>query len=401
MRKLNAPGGIYGGVAKAGIASAESPANSNVLRTIIIIAYARLTLLDQELIQPAANDVNRAGGSMSLERISAQLAERVPFPDVLLRAGMRSIIAANEAYAEDCVGDHIFAHRMAARPIAEFTKSANVQHYEIPAAFFAEFLGPQRKYSSCFYPTGHETLAQAEEIALEATARHADLRDGQDILELGCGSLTLWIAKKYPRSSIVAVSNSASQRLYIEEQARLRGFNNISVMTADMNEFAPQGSFDRIVSVEMFEHMANWGPLLSRCRSWLRDDGRMFLHVFAHQNRAARYNVDNQSDWIAQHFFTGGIMPSHGLIRQFQDIFAVEEEWRWSGHHYRLTALQWLAQFDANGGALDRILLEVYGRDAALWRRRWRMFLLATAELFGFRDGNVWGVSHYRLQPAR
>jgi cyclopropane-fatty-acyl-phospholipid synthase len=339
---------------------------------------------------------------MLFETIPAKLAERIPFPDALLRAGMRTIIAANGASAKGLESDSAFAQSMAAHPIAEHTGLANAQHYEIPAAFFGAFLGPQRKYSSFFYPTGRATFEDAEEIALAETARHAALQDGQDILELGCGwgSLTLWMAEKYPSSRILAVSNSGSQRLFIEQQARLRGLGNISIMTADMNDFAPNREFDRIVSVEMFEHMANWRPLLSRCRSWLRKDGRMFVHIFTHRDQAARYDAANPSDWIAQHFFTGGIMPSHGLIRQFADIFQVEEEWRWSGVHYKKTALHWLERFDESRAVIDPILTGVYGRDAALWRRRWRMFFLATAELFGFDDGKVWGVSHYRLQPV-
>jgi cyclopropane-fatty-acyl-phospholipid synthase len=290
---------------------------------------------------------------------------------------------------------------MAARPIALHTADANAQHYELPAEFFRNFLGPRRKYSCALYLKGGESLAEAEERALEETAAHAALADGQAILELGCGwgSLSLWMAEHFPNARITAVSNSRSQRLHIEAQARARRLSNLAVLTADMNDFAASGSFDRIVSVEMFEHMANWRPLLARLESWLAPGGRLFMHIFTHRRRPSYYEPMS-GEWMARHFFAGGIMPSPGLIRQFSDLFTVEEEWRWSGSHYRRTAEDWLRNFDANRAAIDPILRQFYGADAALWRRRWRMFLLATAESFGYAEGDVWGIHHYRLAPA-
>ena len=327
------------------------------------------------------------------------LAERGLLPDWAIRAGMRAFIADIEKQAG--MSDAEFARDMAARAIAERTDAANAQHYELPPDFFTRFLGPNRKYSCCLYPTGRESLGEAEAIALAESCAHADLADGQDILELGCGwgSLSLWMAKQYPNATITAVSNSAPQRLYIEGQARARGLANLTVITADMNVFAPGGVFDRVVSVEMFEHMANWQPLLARIRTWLKPQGRLFLHIFTHPSRPVRYE-QGDGNWMAQHFFTGGIMPTPGLIRQFPDLFRVEEEWRWSGSHYQRTAEQWLVNFDRNRAAIDPVLRSVYGRDAALWRNRWRMFLLATAESFGWDDGKVWGIHHYRLAPA-
>jgi cyclopropane-fatty-acyl-phospholipid synthase len=328
------------------------------------------------------------------------LAERAPLPDAVIRAGMRRLISGIDKRPPTT--DEGFARDMAAYPIAEHTATANEQHYELPPAFFALFLGPHCKYSSCLYPTGKENLGEAEAIALAQTVAHAGLADGQEILELGCGwgSLSLWMAERFPGARITSVSNSAPQRRHIESQIQVRGLSNLNVITADMNVFEPGRVFDRTVSVEMFEHMANWRPLLSRIRGWLKPDGRLFMHIFTHRNRASRYDRSDASDWMAQHFFTGGIMPTHGLIRQFPDLFAVEEEWRWSGTNYKLTALQWLENFDANRPAIDAILREVYGADAVLWRRRWRMFLLATAESFGFDQGRSWGLSHYRLKPS-
>jgi cyclopropane-fatty-acyl-phospholipid synthase len=331
--------------------------------------------------------------------LAINLAERAPLPDAIIRAGMRRFIAGIEE--QPATPDREFARQMASHAIAEQTGAANAQHYELPPDFFVRFLGPQRKYSCCLYPKACESLAEAEELALAETAAHAGLCDGQDILELGCGwgSLSLWMARHYPRARITAVSNSAPQRLYIQDQARALGLPNLTVITADMNSFALQSQFDRVVSVEMFEHMANWQPLLARIRLWLRPQGRLFLHIFAHRNRASRYEAGG-GNWMAQHFFTGGIMPTPGLIRQFPDLFSVEQEWRWSGAHYQRTAEQWLENFDTNQAAIAPVLRQVYGADAAIWRRRWRMFLLATAESFGWDAGQVWGIHHYRLSPA-
>jgi cyclopropane-fatty-acyl-phospholipid synthase len=315
---------------------------------------------------------------------------------------VRRVIAANDRQATAADVDAVFALSMSEHAIAEHADAANRQHYELPPAFFALFLGPHRKYSSCFYATGNESLAQAEELALAKTCAHANLQDGQEILELGCGwgSLSLYMAQKFSQARITSVSNSAPQRLHIEAQARLKGLFNLNVITADMNDFAIDRCFDRVVSVEMFEHIANWRALLSRVRGWLTPQGQLFLHIFAHRHRPTRYDWRDPQDWMGQNFFTGGIMPTVGLIRQFPDLFAVEQEWRWSGIHYKRTALQWLELFDANRAGIDPILRDFYGGEAELWRRRWRMFFLATAESFGFRNGSSWGVSSFRLTPS-
>jgi cyclopropane-fatty-acyl-phospholipid synthase len=341
---------------------------------------------------------------MSLAAVGARLADRLPLSDGVIRAGMRHIIgaSADRYQAFTAADEQAFVDTMKSRPIAEFTQAANEQHYELPPEFFALCLGPLRKYSSCFYPTGRETLAQAEICALEETARHANLSDGQEILELGCGwgSFSLFMAERFPNARITAVSNSTPQRRYIEKEATARNLANLRVLTADMNDFSIDMRHDRIVSVEMFEHMANWPALFRRAHDWLKPDGRMFLHVFAHDHASYRYETSDKSDWIAQHFFTGGLMPSRGLARACAADFTVEDEWRWSGLEYKRTALQWLENFDANRAQIDAILSEVYGpASVALWRRRWRMFFLATAEMFGHANGRIWGVSHYLLKP--
>jgi cyclopropane-fatty-acyl-phospholipid synthase len=331
-------------------------------------------------------------------------AERVPLPDVVIRAAIAQLCAHTAAQMAhgDAASDAAFASRMAVHAIAEHTAAANDQHYEVPSAFFDLVLGPNRKYSSCYYRSGDSTLHQAEDEALRLTIAHADLRDGQSILELGCGwgSLSLSMAARFPYARIVAVSNAASQRHYIEAEAASRRLMNLRVVTADMNVFEPHQKFDRIVSVEMFEHMMNWRKLLTAIRRWLEPDGALFMHVFSHRCGAYLFDRDNRDDWIAQHFFTGGVMPSHGLIRQYADLFSIDQQWRWSGWHYQRTAEDWLINFDRRRGEIESILRPVYGDATALRMRRWRWFFLATSGLFGHAGGDEWGVSHYRLKPV-
>lgn len=339
---------------------------------------------------------------MSLITAATGLVERMPVPDALTASGISWLVdrTRRKLAEHDGAEEVAFARFMAERPVAVRPEAANAQHYEVPSAFFGLVLGRNRKYSCCLYQDG-DTLDQAEERALAATADHADLADGQDILELGCGwgSLSLWMAARFPASRIVAVSNSRSQRAFIEREAAARGIGNLRVVTADMNTFTSDEAFDRVVSVEMFEHMTNWQSLLRRVHGWLRPDGRLFLHVFSHRSSPYLFDIENEEDWIAQHFFTGGIMPSHGLIRHVAHGFQMEREWRWNGTHYARTARDWLANYDRNDAEIRAILRDVYGADAGLWRRRWRLFFLATAGLFGHADGGEWGVSHYRLHP--
>jgi cyclopropane-fatty-acyl-phospholipid synthase len=341
---------------------------------------------------------------MSFMSAIIDTAERVPLPDVIIRAAIHRLCSrtAVRLASGSAESDAAFAREMAARAIAEHTDAANIQHYEVPAAFFANVLGPNRKYSSCFYNSDASTLQEAEEEALRQTEAHADLADGQSILELGCGwgSLSLFMARQFPHANIVAVSNSNSQREYIESEAVKRGLANLRVITADMNAFDPAEQFDRIVSVEMFEHMMNWRQLLTRVKSWLKPDGRFFMHIFTHRSGTYLFDRADREDWIAQHFFTGGVMPSHHLIRQYADLFSIEKEWRWSGTHYQRTAMDWLANFDAHASEIEAILREVYGNETHLWMRRWRWFFLATAGLFGYANGDEWGVSHYRMKAV-
>jgi cyclopropane-fatty-acyl-phospholipid synthase len=340
---------------------------------------------------------------MNLVSFGTAAVERIQLPDPVTRAGVSFLVGRTaRRMAMQTGAEAGFAAGMVAHPIAVHTADANAQHYELPSRFFELVLGPHRKYSSCLYRADSDSLADAEAHALAETAMHAGLADGQRILELGCGwgSLSLWMAAHYPAARITAVSNSQSQRATIERLAAERGLTNLSVVTADMNDFVPDGAFDRVVSVEMFEHMANWTALLAKVRGWLAPEGRLFLHVFTHRTAPYRFDHADKEDWIAQHFFTGGLMPSHGLIRCFPDLFDVEAEWRWSGTHYERTALHWLENYDTHRDEIYQLLVETYGSDARLWRRRWRLFFLATAGLFGHDGGREWGVSHYRLRPA-
>lgn len=327
-----------------------------------------------------------------------------PFPDFVTRPAIAALVANARRRLGDTPqnAEAAFASAMARRPLAEHVEAANAQHYELPPRFFQIVLGPRLKYSSAYYETPEATLAEAEESALRRTCANADIADGQTILELGCGwgSLSLWLAQTYPNATITAVSNSRGQKAFIDARAEARGLSNLVVITADMNVFETSARYDRIVSVEMFEHMANWRALLTRVRGWLAPGGKLFIHVFAHRSTPYRFEVEDRSDFIAQHFFTGGVMPSHGLLHQYPDLFTVDADWRWSGEHYERTAYDWLANFDRNADEVMALMREVYAADARLWARRWRRFFMATAGLFGDKGGAEWGVSHYRMTPV-
>ena len=334
------------------------------------------------------------------------LAERGLVPDALLRAGIRRMCAQRlrDEHADD---PDAAARRNAAliaelreSPVAIHTDAANRQHYELPPGFFTRCLGPRLKYSGCFYPTGKETLAQAEEAMLALYSERAQLADGQEILELGCGwgSLTLWMAQQYPNARITAVSNSAPQRAFIEAQCRDRGFANVRVITCDVNKLElPASNFDRCVSVEMFEHMRNYATLLDRIGGWLRPGGKLFVHIFCHRTLLYPFETAGDDNWMGRHFFTGGLMPAADTLLWFQDALRIEDRWLVDGTHYERTANHWLANQDGRRDEVMAILREAYGDAAKLWFQRWRMFWMACAELFGYDHGREWMVAHYRF----
>nr|WP_314355709.1 cyclopropane-fatty-acyl-phospholipid synthase family protein [uncultured Achromobacter sp.] len=335
------------------------------------------------------------------------LAERGLVPDALLRLGIRRL-CAQRLRDESAGGPAAQARRyqhlideLRASPVAIHTDDANAQHYELPAEFFTLCLGRQLKYSGCYYATGRETLDQAEAAMLELYGVRAELADGQRILELGCGwgSLTLWMAERYPTARITAVSNSASQRQHIQAQCRARGLDNVEVITCDVNtlQLHPQ-TFDRCVSVEMFEHMRNYQALLARIASWLRPGGKLFVHLFAHRSLMYPFETEGDDNWMGRHFFTGGLMPSADTLLWFQGDLRIEARWLVDGSHYQRTANHWLANQDASRAQVLTVLEKAYGAPLArLWFNRWRMFWMACAELFGYQNGQAWMVAHYRF----
>ncbi len=336
-------------------------------------------------------------------------AERGRVPDVLIRFGIRRLLRRRLSdrgrdVEEDMERREALLEAMRGAPVALSTDVANEQHYEVPAGYFEQCLGRHLKYSCCVWDAETPDLDAAEGRMLALTCERAGLADGQRVLELGCGwgSLSLWMAEHYPGSEIVSVSNSRSQRAFIEARRDERGLKNLRVITADMNTFEPEESgFDRIVSIEMFEHMRNWEELLRRSARWLLPGGRLFMHVFAHREHAYFFQSEGADNWMGRHFFRDGLMPADDLARHFQRDLRVIRQWRVSGRHYERTCNEWLRRQDAARDTILPLFEATYGRDARLWFQRWRMFYMACAELFGFRSGNEWLVSHILFErPA-
>ena len=347
---------------------------------------------------------------MAVSNLAIAWTEKGVVPDLLVRPGIRRLLAQRldeiQARTPDQAAElaETFAESMRHAPVALVPHKANEQHYEVPADFFGQVLGARRKYSSCWWPEGVSDLDAAENAALAATCERAGLADGQRILELGCGwgSLTLWMAQHYPNARITAVSNSHSQREFIQAQAARRGLANVEVITCDVTGLQPRGLFDRVVSVEMFEHLRNWPEMFRRVAGWLAPGGRFFMHVFVHRDVPYAFKERDASDWMTRHFFAGGMMPSDDLALRFQDDLVLQQRWRWDGTHYARTAEAWLANMEARRAQVWPVLERTYGREAAgLWWMRWRLFFLACAELFGYAGGSEWWVSHYLFAARR
>lgn len=349
---------------------------------------------------------------MQITGLAIQLAEKSSVPDSVIRYGIRQlskkrleeINAGNcEQGAEDLSS---FVTAMNESPIALVPELANTQHYELPTRFFELCLGRHKKYSSCFWLPETKTLDEAEANALRLSCEHADLKNGQNVLELGCGwgSLTLWMAEHYPESNITAVSNSNSQREFIMAKAKSLGLSNVNVITCDMNRFelADHGikhQFDRVVSIEMFEHMRNHKVLYKKIHDWLVPGGKFFMHIFVHRNTPYLFEVQGDDDWMSLFFFSGGMMPSDDLPLHFQDHLKLNRRWRWNGTHYEKTANAWLANMDEHRIEIDQVLNATYGAEnAEKWRNRWRIFYMACAELFGYNNGQEWWVTHYQFE---
>ena len=335
------------------------------------------------------------------------MAERGLVPDGLIRAGIRKLLRRRlreetERFADGGESYRAFIEKLRESPIAVETDRANEQHYEIPARFFQRVLGRRLKYSGCYWPPGVETLDAAEEAMLDLTCERAGLEEGQEVLELGCGwgAVTIRMAERYRSSQFLAVSNSASQKQFIDSRTAALGLHNVRVVTSDVAEFEPGRRFDRVVSVEMFEHLRNPGRLLDRIAGWLVEDGRLFVHVFCHRQHTYLFETEGDHNWMGRHFFTGGMMPGADLYPEMATRLALEKRWTVSGEHYARTAEAWLANLDEHRGEILAMFTEIYGpRAARSWLHRWRIFFLSCAELFGFAGGEEWQVSHYRFAP--
>ena len=333
------------------------------------------------------------------------LLEKNLLPDALVRTGIRRLLAERIRDEQSRYDAAAYVADLKTRPIAEQTAAANTQHYEVPTAFYQFCLGRRLKYSGCLYPTGSETLDEAEEQMLALYVERGGFADGQTILELGCGwgSLTLYLAEKFPRARLTGVSNSRTQKAHIDAEAKRRGLSNVTIVTCDMNVFeAAPGQFDRVVSIEMFEHMKNYQRLLANIARWLKPGGRLFVHIFTHARFSYHFVPRDSTDWMARHFFTGGQMPAHDLLGHFQDDLRLLQDWKVPGKHYQQTAEHWLQNMDAHRDEILPLFAATYGaRDVTKWWAYWRTFYLSCAELWGYREGTEWLVSHYLFENPR
>ncbi|MCB1053001.1 MAG: class I SAM-dependent methyltransferase [Acidobacteria bacterium] len=338
--------------------------------------------------------------------MAIHLAERAILPDFLIRLGIRRLLSERiraRKNHQDALNSYekSFAHQLTKEPIAVETDAANQQHYEVPAAFFRLVLGKHLKYSSAFFPNTLTGLDQAEQSMLELTMERAQLKNGDSILELGCGwgSLTLAMATRFPEAQITALSNSSSQKAFIDQECLKRGLTNVRVLTANIVHWQNDACFDRVVSVEMFEHMRNYDQLLNRINTWLKPGGTLFVHIFCHKDFPYLFETEGEDNWMGRYFFTGGQMPSSSLFHHFQKDLKLLQHWQVPGIHYGLTAEAWLKKADQNKREILRIFEQVYGaHQSRTWFQRWRMFFMACAELFSWSNGQEWLVGHYLFQ---
>ena len=330
--------------------------------------------------------------------------EKGNIPDFLVKAGIRNLCSERLKWAkrqgEDGIKEHNleWVDKLKNSPIALVPEKANEQHYEVPPEFFLKTLGKNLKYSCGYWENGAKNLNDSEIKMLDMYLSRAELKDGFDILELGCGwgSLTLHMAKKYPNSNITAISNSNDQRKFIQAECNKLNIENINVITCDMNDFTIDKKFDRVISIEMFEHMRNYKELLRRVATFMNDDAKLFVHIFSHKTMVYPYEDRGPSDWMAREFFSGGLMPSHDLLSHFQDDLKLESSWKINGVNYKKTSYAWLNKMDANKNDVIDIFKSTYGADVAIiWYNRWRIFFMACGEMFGLKNGEEWGVSHY------
>jgi cyclopropane-fatty-acyl-phospholipid synthase len=338
------------------------------------------------------------------------LAQNI-LPDSLVRYGIRRLLKQrlSEISFRDISQKDQYIHQFIKdlnqlNQIAIKTDEANQQHYEVPTEFYLHCLGARLKYSCCYYSKPDMSLDQAEEVMLKITCERAMLKDGMEVLELGCGwgSLSLYMAQNYPNSQITAISNSKTQKEFIDKKAQDQGIKNLTIVTQDMNKFETEKKFDRVVSVEMFEHMRQYSELFKKVASFLKDEGKAFVHVFVHKETPYFFDVKDESDWMSKYFFSGGVMPSDHLFYYFNQDIRISKHWRVSGTHYQKTADHWLENMDRNRAKIMPIFEKFYGKDQALkWFSYWRIFFMACSELWGYKSGNEWYVGHYLFEKVK
>jgi cyclopropane-fatty-acyl-phospholipid synthase len=335
------------------------------------------------------------------------LLEKNLVPDFLIRIGIRKLLAQRlndeKKVTPELQKQHLLSlvEELKKSPIAVHTKDANEQHYEVPTEFYRYCLGKHLKYSSGYWKDNVTTIDESENDMLELTCERAQLTNGQNVLELGCGwgSLSLFMSAKFPQSNFTVVSNSKTQKIYIDEQAKQRGISNLSVITCDINEFTIDIKFDRVVSVEMFEHLRNYELLFKKITSFLKDSGKMFVHIFTHKEYAYKFEVKDETDWMSKYFFTGGIMPSNDLFSYFNKDLVIKDQWIVNGMHYSRTSEAWLENMTSNNNTIMPLFEKTYGKENALkWWVYWRIFYMACAELWGYNKGEEWMVCHYLFE---
>ncbi|AZZ38289.1 SAM-dependent methyltransferase [Bdellovibrio sp. qaytius] len=331
-------------------------------------------------------------------------------PDPIIRLGIRNLLKQRlkDMHEQDSkAGGHFInthANLLRESPLAIMTKQANEQHYEVPTKYYELCLGQHKKYSSCYWDESTTTLEQAEQKALDISIERAEIKDGMRILELGCGwgSLSLELARRFPNSPVTVVSNSTTQKQFIDSKAKERGFKNLTVLTRDLGKeenynFGDE-KFDRVMSIEMMEHLRNYEKFFSLVSKAMKSDAKMFVHIFTHKTTPYYFETEGEDNWMGKYFFSGGQMPARNLFDQFNKNLTVSQKWDWNGTHYQKTLEAWLEKMDQNEDQVRVLFKNTYGAEnVELWVNRWRVFYMACSELFGFNGGNEWAVTHYLL----